>query len=119
MNHKEHSILVKLNPPRINIQWRVCLNEYLAEREGFEPPEACTSAVFKTAAFDHSAISPENGVFGCARLVPVTGYVSVTLSMTSLATKIGHSARVAMAMASDGRQSITTSPPSRSTTRNP
>ena len=32
---------------------------YLAEREGFEPPEALTSTVFKTAAIDHSAISPE------------------------------------------------------------
>ena len=30
----------------------------LAEREGFEPPEALTSTVFKTAAIDHSAISP-------------------------------------------------------------
>ena len=30
----------------------------VAEREGFEPPEAFTSTVFKTAAFDHSAISP-------------------------------------------------------------
>ncbi len=30
----------------------------LAEREGFEPPEAFTSTVFKTAAFDRSAISP-------------------------------------------------------------
>ena len=29
-----------------------------AEREGFEPPEAFTSTVFKTAAFDRSAISP-------------------------------------------------------------
>ena len=29
-----------------------------AEREGFEPPEALTSTVFKTAAIDHSAISP-------------------------------------------------------------
>lgn len=28
------------------------------ERRGFEPLEACTSAVFKTAAIDHSAISP-------------------------------------------------------------
>ena len=26
--------------------------------EGFEPPEACTSTVFKTAAFDHSATLP-------------------------------------------------------------
>ena len=29
---------------------------WFAEREGFEPPEACTSTVFKTAAIDHSAI---------------------------------------------------------------
>ena len=31
---------------------------WLAEGVGFEPTEACTSAVFKTAAFDHSAIPP-------------------------------------------------------------
>ena len=31
----------------------------MAEREGFEPPEACTSAVFKTAALNHSTISPK------------------------------------------------------------
>ncbi len=31
---------------------------FLAEKEGFEPPEAFTSTVFKTAAFDHSATSP-------------------------------------------------------------
>jgi hypothetical protein len=30
----------------------------MAEGVGFEPTEACTSAVFKTAAFDHSAIPP-------------------------------------------------------------
>jgi hypothetical protein len=29
-----------------------------AEREGFEPPDLLQSAVFKTAAIDHSAISP-------------------------------------------------------------
>ena len=28
-----------------------------AEREGFEPPVGCPTTVFKTAAFDHSAIS--------------------------------------------------------------
>ena len=32
----------------------------LAEREGFEPPEPLSSTVFKTAAIDHSAISPRN-----------------------------------------------------------
>ena len=30
----------------------------MAEREGFEPPDPFRSTVFKTAAFDHSAISP-------------------------------------------------------------
>ena len=29
-----------------------------AEKEGFEPPEPFSSTVFKTAAIDHSAISP-------------------------------------------------------------
>ena len=32
--------------------------DYSAEKEGFEPPEVWPSTVFKTAAFDHSAISP-------------------------------------------------------------
>ncbi len=36
---------------------RVC-GLLLAEREGFEPPDLLQSTVFKTAAFDHSAISP-------------------------------------------------------------
>ncbi len=31
---------------------------FIAEREGFEPPVPCSTTVFKTAAFDHSAISP-------------------------------------------------------------
>jgi hypothetical protein len=29
-----------------------------AEEEGFEPPVTCATTVFKTAAFDHSAIPP-------------------------------------------------------------
>ena len=32
---------------------------FFAEREGFEPPEVLPSTVFKTAAFDRSAISPK------------------------------------------------------------
>ena len=32
---------------------------HLAESEGFEPPEPCSSTVFKTAAIDHSANSPD------------------------------------------------------------
>ena len=31
---------------------------YAAEDVGFEPTEPCSSPVFKTGAFDHSAISP-------------------------------------------------------------
>ncbi len=31
---------------------------FFAEREGFEPPDLLQSTVFKTAAIDHSAISP-------------------------------------------------------------
>ena len=30
----------------------------MAEREGFEPPVSYPTTVFKTAAFNHSAISP-------------------------------------------------------------
>ena len=30
----------------------------MAEKEGFEPSESCPSAVFKTAALNHSTISP-------------------------------------------------------------
>ena len=31
----------------------------MAEKEGFEPSEAYASAVFKTAALNHSTISPQ------------------------------------------------------------
>ena len=42
-------------------QQRTQLDCFLpAEREGFEPPEPLSSTVFKTAAIDHSAISPSN-----------------------------------------------------------
>ena len=30
----------------------------MAEKEGFEPSESCPSAVFKTAALNHSTILP-------------------------------------------------------------
>ena len=36
--------------------------QLFAEREGFEPPDPLRSTVFKTAAFDHSAISPKSNV---------------------------------------------------------
>ena len=35
-----------------------CLRILKAEREGFEPPVPLSTPVFKTGAFDHSAISP-------------------------------------------------------------
>ena len=35
------------------------LSEAFAEREGFEPPVPLSTPVFKTGAFDHSAISPQ------------------------------------------------------------
>ena len=44
-----------LNLFRLGSNWVL-----LAEREGFEPPDSCPSTVFKTAAFDRSAISPRN-----------------------------------------------------------
>ena len=34
------------------------MKPYVAEKEGFEPPDLLQSTVFKTAAFDRSAISP-------------------------------------------------------------
>ena len=40
-------------------KWELnALISFLAEREGFEPTDPCRSTVFKTAAIDHSAISP-------------------------------------------------------------
>ena len=48
--------------PQIRPGPRVGPWSYLAEREGFEPPDGCPSTVFKTAAFDHSATSPVNCV---------------------------------------------------------
>ena len=35
----------------------------MAEGVGFEPTEVLPSTVFKTAAFDHSAIPPSNDVY--------------------------------------------------------
>ena len=43
-----------------NEPYRTRSSFWLAEREGFEPPEPLSSTVFKTAAIDHSAISPRN-----------------------------------------------------------
>ena len=45
---------LKSSKTRKTASWAV----FSAEREGFEPPEPLSSTVFKTAAIDHSAISP-------------------------------------------------------------
>lgn len=45
--------------------------EGLAEAEGFEPPVGCPTAVFKTAAFDHSATLPR------AEMAEIAGKVKV------------------------------------------
>ena len=37
---------------------RIRILSICAEEEGFEPPVPCGTTVFKTAAFDHSAIPP-------------------------------------------------------------
>ena len=42
-----------------------------AEREGFEPPEPLSSTVFKTAAIDHSAISPVDLFLKCVAKVRI------------------------------------------------
>lgn len=47
---------------QIEAQRKALSFNLFAEREGFEPPDPLRSTVFKTAAFDHSAISPKSNV---------------------------------------------------------
>ena len=42
----------------LQINLRILPAFFFAEREGFEPPVPRSTTVFKTAAIDHSAISP-------------------------------------------------------------
>ena len=51
----------------------------LAEREGFEPPEVLPSTVFKTAAIDHSAISPVVCVRKFNKFFLIVQYISINL----------------------------------------
>ena len=60
---------------------------FLAEGEGFEPPEAFTSTVFKTAAIDRSAILPYRppqmaAVFCCLRALSRRFLGSARLQIT-------------------------------------
>ena len=63
----------------------------LAEREGFEPPDSCPSTVFKTAAFDRSAISPY--VIICKIVLPLqtavlSGWISISANKTLFVTHL-------------------------------
>jgi hypothetical protein len=54
----------------------------LAEAEGFEPPEPCGSAVFKTASIDHSDKPPEHIDF--TRRIPTgKGYRYIREQLTA------------------------------------
>ena len=53
---------IKMNQQRYKKKIRKLLINSVcgfAEREGFEPPAPLSASVFKTGAFDHSAISPK------------------------------------------------------------
>ena len=50
------------SPPSESVKEPCLLIKNKKESEGFEPPEPLSSTVFKTAAIDHSAISPRNRV---------------------------------------------------------
>ena len=58
----------RLQPARPSLQkffqnfYIKLLRNFMAEGVGFEPTEALTSTVFKTAAFDHSAIPPNRNL---------------------------------------------------------
>ncbi len=44
---------------------------FSAESEGFEPPDLLQSTVFKTAAIDHSANSPETPIISLFSVVQI------------------------------------------------
>ena len=46
--------------PLLQKNGQLMLAVKVAEREGFEPPEACASPVFKTGTLNHSDISPKS-----------------------------------------------------------
>jgi hypothetical protein len=61
-------------------------SHFLAEREGFEPPEPLSSTVFKTAAIDHSAISPK--YFWAAFAIYLWSQVKTLSSLLTTVAKI-------------------------------
>jgi hypothetical protein len=55
----------------------------MAEKEGFEPPDLLQSTVFKTAAIDHSAISPvKQSLPDCgANIVTFSDYAKTNIAI--------------------------------------
>ena len=70
------------------LKWKKHLIEVLfAEKEGFEPPDLLQSTVFKTAAFDRSAISPVcrfHYLIASANIRTFFGYANVFLEKMQL-----------------------------------
>lgn len=60
-----------LNKTPSLLRGRLPDSQVFAESEGFEPPEAFTSTVFKTAALNHSANSPTYFTFLSERIAKV------------------------------------------------
>jgi hypothetical protein len=59
----------------------------VAEKEGFEPPDLLQSTVFKTAAFDRSAISPVSDnryLIASANIRTFFGYANLFLEKKHL-----------------------------------
>lgn len=51
----------------------------IAEREGFKPPVRLRTAVFKTAAIDHSAISPMLFAKSGAKIRSIFGICNISI----------------------------------------
>ncbi len=56
---------------------------FIAERQGFEPRVPRSTTVFKTAAIDHSATSPNSSFKKCFSLKAVQRYKSFLILQTS------------------------------------
>ena len=58
ISHKQQIFVTFFVTLKLKKALQISVTPFSAEREGFEPPDPLRSTVFKTAAFDHSAISP-------------------------------------------------------------
>ena len=67
------------------------MKPYVAEKEGFEPPDLLQSTVFKTAAFDRSAISPVSDnhyLIASANIRTFFGYANLFLEKKHLFSEV-------------------------------